>query len=97
MIRAGRTVSNYATQGSVRRTPLPIPVVNPRFRRVLTPGTAELTFDVDGSGRVVNISWPATSTSYDLAKDFAQVVALWLFESKIEDGVGITRVGITAG
>lgn len=71
-----------------------MPAVNREVRRAGMPGVATIVFDVTGSGRVVGQQLIAgRGTPWGEASQKA--AALMVFEPIVEDGIGITRVGVT--
>ncbi|HKQ13149.1 MAG TPA: hypothetical protein VJT80_06920 [Steroidobacteraceae bacterium] len=69
-------------------------LVPPEIRRAGQTNVAVIVFDITGSGRVVgqqlvagrNTQWGEIAQKH---------VAQWVFEPLVEDGIGITRVGVT--
>ena len=69
------------------------PLVSDDLRRAGKTRVAIFVFDVTGSGRVVEQQLIGQKTPWT---EIAQKeVAKWLFEPLVEDGIGITRVGVT--
>jgi hypothetical protein len=60
----------------------------------LKPGVAVVVFDVTGSGRVVGQRLVAGKGT-PWGEIVQRHVAAWVFEPVVEDGIGITRVGVT--
>lgn len=70
------------------------PLPTKEVRTSLKPSVAVVVFDVTGSGRVVGqqlIAGKGTPWG-DLVQ---QHVARWVFEPVVDDGIGITRVGVS--
>jgi hypothetical protein len=68
------------------------PLVTDEIGRAGEPTTAFIVFDVTGSGRVVEQQLIGKRTPW--AEVAQKEVSTWLFEPLVEDGVGITRVGV---
>ena len=69
------------------------PMVSQAVRHAGEPSVAIIVFDVTGSGRVVEQQLIGKKTPW--AEAAQQEVSKWLFERLREDGIGITRVGVT--
>jgi hypothetical protein len=69
------------------------PIVDREIRRTHEPQVAIIVFDVNGSGRVVGQQLIGQKTHW--AELSQQSLSRTLFAPNIEDGIGITRVGIT--
>jgi hypothetical protein len=69
------------------------PIVNAEMRRTHEPQVAIIVFDVTGSGRVVGQQLIGPKTPW--AELSEQSLSRTLFAPVVEDGIGITRVGIT--
>jgi hypothetical protein len=68
-------------------------MVSQAVRHAGEPSVAIIVFDVTGSRRVVEQQLIGKKTPW--AEAAQQEVSKWLFEPLIEDGIGITRVGVT--
>jgi hypothetical protein len=95
-MRTQRMIPHDGGAAPVRRTSLPRPVINPHTRRAGAPGAAVVMFDIDGSGRVKNAAAVSTTAGQELADVLAHAVTAWLFESEVENGVGVGRAGLVA-
>lgn len=69
------------------------PIVDGEMRRTHEPQVAIIVFDVAGSGRVVGQQLIGPKTPW--AELSQQSLSRTLFAPVVEDGIGITRVGIT--
>jgi TonB family protein len=95
-IQTQRSIPHDGGEVLKRRTSLPRPVINPHIRRAGVPVTAVVMFDVDGSGRVKNVAAVPSPGGQELSDVLAHAVSGWLFEPKIENGVGMGRAGLVA-
>jgi hypothetical protein len=69
------------------------PIVDGEMRRTHEPQVAIIVFDVTGSGRAVGQQLIGKKTHW--AELSEQSLSRTLFAPVVEDGIGITRVGIT--
>lgn len=69
------------------------PIVSAEMRRTREPQVAIIVFDVTGSGRVVGQQLIGQKTQW--AELSQQSLSRTLFAPFVEDGIGITRIGIT--
>jgi hypothetical protein len=71
-----------------------MPVPTPDLRKIEQGQVAVIVFDITGSGRVTGQQLVAGKGTRwgELSQQHA---AHWLFEPLVEDGIGVTRVGVT--
>jgi hypothetical protein len=84
----------FSDKESLKECNMLTPEVPREVRQAEQASVAVIVFDITGSGRVVGQQ--LISGRNTLWGEIAQKhVAQWLFEPLVEDGVGITRVGVT--
>ncbi len=90
-----RLLPHDPSDGSLRLSKLPVPVVSPSLRRAQKPLVALVTFDVSGDGRTKNVV-ALSESSGELNFDLVSAVNSWLFRPAIEEGRAISRAGYSA-